>query len=301
MDKIYDFLRLKIDEKNMIIGADMKRYTSFGIGGKASLVVLVDRIETIGYVLEACRKYNSPYFIMGQGSNIIVKDEGYRGIILKLGESFNAVRVEGDCIVAQAGVLLSTLSNEALKNGLSGLEFAGGIPGTLGGGVFMNAGAYGGEMSQVVEEVTVIGKEGQVIKLSRADLCFGYRSSKIQKEGYIIVEAKIKLYKGDVEEIKRVMKDYSERRKLKQPVNLKSAGSTFKRPEGFYAGKLIEDAGLKGLVYGGAQVSPLHAGFIVNYKNASASEVLTLIHIVQKVVWDLFQVEMKMEVRVIGG
>jgi len=237
---------------------------------------------------------------MGNGSNLLVRDKGFRGVVIKIAENFSDVRVENTKIKAQAGILLSRLSKIIMKKSLEGFEFASGIPGTLGGAVAMNAGAYGGEMKDVLVGCSVINEKGEVIYLNNDELELGYRRSIIQDKGYVVLEVDMKFKKGDYDKIKSINDDLTQRRTSKQPLHLPSAGSTFKRPVGYYAGKLIQDAGLKGVRIGDAQVSDLHSGFIVNVGNATAEDVINLIRLVQKVVRDRFDVELETEVKIIG-
>ena len=237
---------------------------------------------------------------MGNGSNLLVSDKGIRGTVLKIGDQFSNVDIEDTAIRAQAGLLLSSLSKMAAKEALSGIEFAGGIPGTLGGAVAMNAGAYGGEMKDIVEEVTLIDRKGKITRLGRDAMSFGYRTSIVSESNQIVLDALLKLRKGETAEILGKMNELNQRRSDKQPLTVPSAGSTFKRPEGYFAGKLIQDAGLKGLRHGDAMVSDKHSGFVVNTGKASAEDVLALIKTVQKVVFDKFGVMLETEVRFIG-
>ncbi len=291
--KIYEPTQVLVDEY-------MSNHTSFKIGGKADFIVVPHTIEQIEKTIDLCKSMNQPYFIMGNGSNILVEDTGIRALIIKISEGFSDIKIEGDLVVAEAGVLLSKLSKVVWKEALQGFEFASGIPGTLGGAVYMNAGAYGGEMKDVVEWVDVLTMEGVVKRIGKADLEFGYRTSIVRNLNYIVLRVGIKLTSGNVEIIKEITNELTKKRVSKQPLELPSAGSTFKRPPGHYAGQLIEEAGLRGLRHGDAQVSEKHCGFIVNLGKATCEEVMELISVVQKVVFDTFGVTLEREVRLFG-
>lgn len=241
-----------------------------------------------------------PYYIVGNGSNLLVSDKGYEGVIIQIYKQMNQVKVEGAQIHAQAGALLSMIAKRALDAELTGFEFAAGIPGTLGGACVMNAGAYGGEMKDVLKSVTVLTDKGEVKTLAKEELELGYRTSVIAKKGYIVLEAVLELQKGEKEKIQAVMDDLKERRVTKQPLEYPSAGSTFKRPEGYFAGKLIQDAGLRGFQVGGAQVSEKHCGFVINKDQATASDVMNLMNQVSDKVYEEFGVRLQPEVKRLG-
>ncbi len=300
IEHIYRELSKKIDNSNILKNEPMKNHTSFKVGGPADILIMPKSVKEIAYCVNYCMENNIDYIIIGNGSNLLVKDKGIRGIVIKIAENFNKVKIEGSRVRAEAGILLSKLSKTIMKESLEGFEFASGIPGTLGGAVYMNAGAYGGEMKDVVIGCKVIDDKGNVVYLDKDKIDLGYRRSNIAEKGYIVLEVDIELTKGDYTEIKARTDELTKKRTTKQPLHLPSAGSTFKRPEGYYAGKLIEDSGLKGVRVGDAQVSDLHSGFIVNLGNASAKEVLELIRLVQKVVRDKFGVELETEVKIIG-
>lgn len=285
---------------NVLFDEEMKKHTTFRIGGSADAFVSVEGAEEIQKVIEFCRDTATPYMIMGNGSNMLVGDKGIRGVVIHIGKGMSDCRIDGDKVYAEAGVLMSTLAKKILDASLEGFEFAGGIPGTLGGGIYMNAGAYGGEMKDVIESVTFIAPDGS-IKTENADkLGFGYRTSIFESGGYTILSCVLKLKKGSYDEIKAKMADFNSRRTEKQPLSQPSAGSTFKRPEGYFAGKLIQDAGLMGYSIGGAMVSDKHAGFVVNKGGATAGDVLCLIEHIQKTVKEKFGVKLEPEVRLIG-
>ena len=281
------------------INEPMKRHTSFRAGGDAAWFAVPETVQELKAVLNACKKADTPWYVVGNGSNLLVSDEGYPGVIISTAK-FDKLEVEGTTVTAGAGVLLSKAANAAYKAGLTGLEFAAGIPGSLGGACVMNAGAYGSEMKNVLKTVTVLTKEGEVIVIPAEELELDYRTSVIAKAGYLVLEAEMSLENGDPEAIKAVMDDLAWKRKDKQPLEFPSAGSTFKRPTGYFAGKLIEDAGLKGFSVGGAQVSEKHAGFVINKGDATASDIFALCKEVEKKVLDQFGVQLEMEVKLLG-
>ncbi|MDD4319920.1 MAG: UDP-N-acetylmuramate dehydrogenase [Acidaminococcaceae bacterium] len=279
----------------------MKNHTSFHIGGPADLLVMPKDVEELRQLLLCISLEKLPLTILGNGSNILVKDNGVRGVVIKLGNALRKVECNGNFIVADAGVSLAAVANKAASFNLTGLEFAVGIPGSLGGAVFMNAGAYDGEMKNVVKSVTVMYiKDGSSKVIKGKNLDFGYRHSAIQAMDCVITEINMKLVSGKPEAIKQKMADFTDSRVTKQPLDLPNAGSMFKRPHGYYAGTLIEEAGLKGYTVGGAQVSEKHAGFVVNIGNATASDVLQLMKDVQDRVYEYSRVHLEPEVRVIG-
>lgn len=279
--------------ENIFINEPMKKHTTFKTGGIADVLVIPQTKEE----LVECLKLDMPKTIIGNGSNLIVKDGGIRGLVIKT-TNINNVTVKENIIEAEAGAYLSKISNIAKDNSLTGFEFASGIPGTLGGAVLMNAGAYGGEMKDVIEETTYTDYKGNVFNIS--DHEFSYRKSFFTGKDYVILSSKIRLSKGNKDDIINKINELRESRNSKQPVTLPSAGSVFKRPEGYFAGKLIEDAGLKGYTIGGAQVSTLHAGFIVNINDATSSDILNLIEHIKKTVNDKFNVMLETEIKVIG-
>lgn len=281
-------------------GEVMGGHTSFQVGGKADLFVQPKTKEEIRDAIRLARQEQIPFFIMGNGSNLLISDEGYRGMILQIGKNFQNIVTKGDCLFIEAGALLSRVAREALAHDLAGFEFAAGIPGSFGGAVAMNAGAYGGEIKDVLVSAEVLTPEGEFLTLTAGELDLSYRHSCIFEKGYIVLSAVIRLTKGDPEEIRSRIKELAQARKDKQPLEYPSAGSTFKRPEGYFAGKLIEDAGLKGYTVGGAQVSEKHSGFVINKSGATAEEILFLIKQVQKKVKEQFGVTMEPEVRFVG-
>lgn len=277
----------------------MSAYTTFKTGGAADLFLEPSSAEEIIFALELLKDGSVPYIIIGKGSNLLVSDDGFRGAVIKLGEKFSAIGLNGTTITAQSGASMASVAALALKNGLTGLEFAAGIPGSVGGGVCMNAGAYGGELKDIIKTVSVL-KDGEIKTLKCEECGFGYRSSRIMREKMIALGAEFELQRGDYSEISAKMKDFAERRISKQPLEYPSAGSTFKRPEGYFAGKLIEDSGLKGFGIGAAQVSEKHCGFIINKGGAASSDIYDLISAVQKKVFDKFGVRLETEVRLVG-
>lgn len=278
----------------------MDRHSTFHIGGPAECFITVDTIKQLGAVLSYLQKTEWDFFILGNGSNLLVGDRGYRGVIIQLGTDFNGIEVNGSEVTAGAGALLGSITKEALEAGLTGFEFAAGIPGTLGGAVRMNAGAYGGDMNQVVESVDVMGYDGEILTLDNATMEFGYRTSAIKDRPYVVLSAKLRLSPGNKEEIAETMRNLAKQRRDKQPLEFPSAGSTFKRPEGYFAGKLIMDAGLAGKTCGGAQISEKHCGFVINQGNATAADVAQLISETQETVQDKFGVTLEPEVIFLG-
>lgn len=279
----------------------MKKHTTFRIGGPADYYLCPETVEEVSGILHICKENELPFFVLGNGSNLLVSDEGYRGVIIQVYKNMNRVFAEENKLHVQAGCLLSMAAKKALDAGLTGMEFASGIPGTMGGAVVMNAGAYGGEMKDIVESATVLTQEGEVLHLSLEELAMGYRTSIVKEKGYIVLEAVLALRNGDKEEIKKEMDRLKEQRTTKQPLDMPSAGSTFKRPTGYFAGKLIQDAGLRGYKVGGAQVSEKHCGFVVNADGATAQDVADLIKDVQDKVYEKFQVTLEPEVRFLGN
>ena len=278
----------------------MSQHTTFKIGGPADYFLMPDKGEDVGRVIKICKEKEIPYFILGNGSNLLVGDGGYRGAVIQIYRNMSSVTVEGNEITAQAGALLSAVAAAAKNASLTGFEFAGGIPGTIGGAVVMNAGAYGGEMKDALTEVTVMNAEGDIFTLPTEELELGYRTSIIKTAGYIVLEAKIRLKEGDPEVIRETMKDLTIRRTTKQPLEYPSAGSTFKRPEGYFAGKLIMDSGLAGYQVGGAQVSEKHCGFVINAGDATARDVRTLMDNVRDIVYKKYGVTLEPEVKFLG-
>ena len=279
----------------------MAQYTSFRAGGKARMMVIPADAEQLSAVLGVLSGSGVQYMVLGNGTNILVKDSGYDGVIVKIGSGFDYVRQEGCRLVCGSGTRMSVAAKAALEGGLSGFEFASGIPGFTGGAVFMNAGAYGGEMKDILRRAKIVSKDGsREFYMTADELEMGYRHTKLHDTGDIVTEVEFVLEEGDSTQIKAKMSELMEKRNSKQPVNFPSAGSFFKRPEGYFAGKLIQDAGLKGLSVGGAQVSELHSGFIINRGGATATDILQLMEMIQARVFDEFGVRLETEVRIIG-
>ena len=295
-----EWIRKLGEQVEILVAEPMKNHTTFRIGGPADALALPKTPEEVAEVVRFCHEHAQPYYVLGNGSNLLVSDEGYRGLVLQLYRNFNDIQVNGETITVQSGAMLAAVARTAYQTGLTGLEFASGIPGTIGGAVVMNAGAYGGEMKNVLKEVTVLTKEGEVLVIPAKALELGYRTSVIPKNGWIVLGAVLQLKKGDQEQILARMEELKEQRITKQPLDLPSAGSTFKRPEGYFAGKLIMDAGLRGFTVGGAQVSEKHCGFVVNRGNATAADVWELICEVKRRVKEMTGVELEPEVKLLG-
>ena len=285
---------------NVRINEPMKNHTTFKIGGPAQYYVTPESVTQIQEVVSLCRDMNIPLHVIGNGSNILVGDDGVDGVVLALFNTFSDYEIKANVITAQAGMSLIKLAVIALREGLTGLEFASGIPGSVGGAVYMNAGAYDGQMKDVVTSVTVLDEAGNIRILGRDELDMGYRTSAVAKHNMIVLQVIIELKAGDKEQIKDRMNQLSELRKQKQPLEYPSAGSTFKRPEGYFAGKLIADAGLKGYSIGGAAVSEKHAGFVVNMGGATAKDVVELTDYIKKRIMEQFGVTLELEVKRIG-
>ena len=298
--EFYDALIQLTEEKNVLTDEPLKNHVTFRVGGAADYFVSPESAEEVQKIILLCKEAGMPYYILGNGSNLLVSDQGYRGVIIQIYKSMSEISVKGEFVTAQAGALLSAIAAKAAGESLAGFEFASGIPGTIGGAAVMNAGAYGGEMKDVLEQVTVLTKEGELLTIPREELDMGYRTSKVAKNQYIVLEAVIHLAHGEQEKIREKMNELKEKRTTKQPLEYPSAGSTFKRPEGFFAGKLIQDAGLKGYRVGDAMVSEKHSGFVINAGEATALQVRQLMADVDREVYEKFQVHLEPEVRLIG-
>lgn len=286
--------------ENVLEKEPMSAHTSFRIGGPADLFLRPCDENALANSIDLLRTENIPWTVIGNGTNLLVSDEGYRGAVIQLWKNYSGLRCSGREIYAQAGAMLSAVSHLALENSLTGLEFASGIPGTVGGAILMNAGAYGGEMKDAAVYVRVLTDGGCVRTVRAEDMEFGYRTSAVTKNHWIVLEACLALTPGDPGEIRAKMEDLKNRRTEKQPLNLPSAGSTFKRPEGYFAGKLIMDAGLRGYRVGGAQISEKHCGFVVNTGNATAADVMQLIRDVRRIVFEKSGVNLETEVKMLG-
>lgn len=298
---VLEFIRAHVPEEDILENEPMSKHTTFRVGGEAACFIRISSTEQLQKLIPYFKEIEIPYFILGNGSNLLVGDHGYDGVILQLKEKFSRIETEENLLRAQAGALLSQVAQCALEHSLAGFAFASGIPGTVGGGVMMNAGAYGGEMKQVVEEVTVLDENGEILVLDNATMEFGYRTSIIKNRHFTVLEVTFRLSEGIREEIRREMEELAAKRREKQPLNFPSAGSTFKRPEGYFAGKLIMDAGLRGYSIGGAGVSDKHCGFVINKGNATAADVSEVIEEVKERVKDKFGVTLECEVIRLGN
>ena len=299
-EKIYQLLEAAAGTDHIYREEPMKNHTTFRIGGNAEVFAAPDSADGVERVLQICREENIPCTVIGNGSNLLVGDRGVRGVVLQIYRNYADIRIEGTDLYVQAGALLGQTAAAAAREGLTGLEFASGIPGTIGGAAAMNAGAYGGEMKDVLVWVKAIDRDGYVRQYAAAELELGYRTSRIQKEALVVLEVKLTLQQGDPVTIRERMEERKEQRVAKQPLEYPSAGRTFKRPEGYFAGKLIMDAGLRGFSVGDAQVSEKHCGFVINRGNATAADVMALVSQVQTIVEEKFGVQLELEVRRIG-
>ena len=297
---MYDYIKTFIPRERILFHEPMNQHTTFRVGGEAECFITIQQEEELVKLIPYLNQIEQDYFILGNGSNLLVGDKGYRGIVLKFDGPMEQIRTDGTRITAKAGAPLAKVAAAAKENGLTGLEFAAGIPGTIGGGVVMNAGAYDGEMKQVVETVRVIDREGEITTLDNDTMEFGYRTSIIKNRPYIVLEVVLRLAEGDPEQIGAKMEELAQQRRNKQPLEYASAGSTFKRPEGYYAGKLIMEAGMRGYRIGGAQVSNKHCGFIINTGRATAADIKEVIEEVQERVKERFHVSLEPEVVFLG-
>ena len=293
------FIEILGDGK-VFLGEPMSRHTTFRIGGPAEVFLVPETSRQLRDILSLCKAEQVPFFILGNGSNLLVSDQGYRGVVVQMDRNMSEITLEGTEIRACAGALLSSVAAAARKASLTGFEFAGGIPGSVGGAVVMNAGAYGGELKDVLKEATVMTSDGEILTIPVEKLQMGYRTSLVKTAGYLVLEAVIALKKGDPEAILARTKELSDKRTEKQPLDMPSAGSTFKRPEGYFAGKLIMDSGLRGFSIGGAQVSEKHCGFVVNKGNATAADVRALMDHVVRTVKEKYGVTLEPEVKFLG-
>lgn len=289
-----------VAKENIRVSEPMSKHTTFRVGGPAKAYVTVEKEEELLGLISYLKKLEESFFIVGNGSNLLVSDQGFDGVVIQLGNSFGEIQVMGDEIYAKAGARLSSIARKAMENSLEGMEFASGIPGTLGGALVMNAGAYGGEMKQIVTKVRIMSYDGSIMELTNEEMEFGYRTSVVKRYPYIILDAVLKLKAGDKEVIRSKIEELTKQRFEKQPLEYPSAGSTFKRPEGYFAGKLIMDAGLRGASVGDAQVSEKHCGFIVNKGNATATDIYKLITEVQQKVKTKFDIQLETEVIKLG-
>ena len=297
---IYEELCKIVSEDQILKDEPMDKHTTFRAGGKADYLVMPSNEEQVRELVLLLKKENVPYYVMGNGSNLLVRDQGFKGVIIQIARKMNQIRVEGETIYAQAGALLSKIAAQALGEGLTGFEIASGIPGTLGGAVMMNAGAYGGEMKQVIVNACVLTSADEIAVIPADLMELGYRTSVFAKNQDIVLSAQLKLEYGNEVVIREYMDELKEQRVSKQPLEYPSAGSTFKRPEGYFAGKLIQDAGLRGFQVGGAQVSEKHCGFVINKDHATATDILSLMEQVSDKVEAKFGVRLEPEVKIIG-
>lgn len=297
---MFDILKSIVGEQYVCENEPMGKHCTFRCGGNAKYYVKPGSINELTDVIKACKKQEYPYMVIGNGSNILIKDEGYDGVIIEVNNRISSIDIIGDEIVADAGAKLSSVAMAAYESDLGGFEFAHGIPGNVGGAIVMNAGAYGGEMKDVVKWVKVLNESGEIETINAGDLEFGYRTSAIMKRNLVVLQMCIKLFLSSGEEISTIMQMFMQKRKAKQPLEYPSAGSTFKRPEGYFAAKLIEDAGLKGCARGGAQVSEKHAGFVVNKGDATAKDVCELTDYIKSEVMEKFGVGLELEVVKVG-
>ena len=298
--EVKDELEKVLGRQKVLLQEPMKKHTTFRVGGPADYFVMPETKDEIRRIITVCRECGTPFYIIGNGSNLLVSDKGYRGVIIQLYKEMSKIETEGNVIRADAGASLARVANAALEAGLTGFEFASGIPGTLGGACVMNAGAYGGEMKDVLLSVTALAADGEFLTIPKDRLELGYRTSVFARKGYIVVEALLELKEGSKEAIRQKMEELREKRITKQPLEYPSAGSTFKRPEGYFAGKLIQDARLRGYRVGGAQVSEKHCGFVINCGNASAADVDELMKQVSAKVEEQFGVTLEPEVKRLG-
>lgn len=299
-EAVIQSLKKYVPEENICLQEPMAGHTTFRIGGPADCLLELENEEQLVRIQSYLNRVEVPFFILGNGSNLLVSDEGYRGVVIRIGHKMSEIKADGCILTVQAGATMAQAARAALEHGLTGLEFAAGIPGTVGGGVVMNAGAYDGEMSQVVTQVNVINVNGDLMELDNQTMEFGYRTSSIRRNSFIVTKVVFRLEQGNREEIKAKMEELAARRREKQPLEYPSAGSTFKRPVGYYAGKLIMEAGLRGYQCGGARVSDKHCGFVINTGTATALDVRDVIEEVQERVKERFNVDLEPEILFLG-
>lgn len=279
---------------------EMKNHTTFEIGGPCDVMIIPENKEQVLNTLKTIKEHDFSYMVIGNGSNLLVSDQGLRMAIIKLGEAFSQIKIEGEKVYAQAGAELAEVAKASIEEGLAGMEYVSGIPGNIGGAITMNAGAYGGEMKDIVETVTCLGQDLEIRTYTNEDMHFSYRHSRVQEENLIVLEVELALEKGNQEEIDELYHSLTQRREEKQPLEYASAGSTFKRPEGYYAGKLIDDAGLRGYKHNNAMVSEKHCGFVINTGGAACDDVLYVIRHIQKEIYDKYRVKLQTEVKILG-
>lgn len=297
---ILDTLKGYVSEDAIHLREPMAAHTTFRVGGPADCLIEIENAQQLQKIQRYLYRVEYPFTVVGNGSNLLVSDKGYEGIVLQIGARMSDIAVDGNVIVAKAGATMAQVAAAAWKNSLTGLEFASGIPGTVGGGVVMNAGAYGGELSQAVKNVQVLNRDSEFWNLDNETMEFGYRKSTIRRQPFIVTEVTFELAAGDPDQIRAKMDELAARRREKQPLEFPSAGSTFKRPEGYFAGELIMKAGLRGFQMGGARVSDKHCGFVINTGNASAADITDVIWEIQRRVKDRFGVELEPEIVFLG-
>lgn len=298
-DEFIEDLSLKINSR-ILTNEELKNHSYFKIGGCADLFVEPDSYEDLKEIIQASKKHGIKFYVIGNGTNLLISDSGYRGIIIKIGEKFSDITINDNMVTAGAGALLSLVAKKSAGLGLGGLEFASGIPGFVGGGVAMNAGAYNGEIKDVIHSVICMNQQGEIFNYTKDEMNFGYRDSKVLTDNLIVLSVQFNLEHGDLEKILARVKLLNDKRTSSQPLSYPSAGSTFKRPENGYAAKLIEDAGLKGFAHGGAMVSDMHSGFVINHNKATCKDVMELMDIIIKTVYDKFGITLEPEVKIIG-
>ncbi len=299
-NELYGMLKDIIDENSIFIDESMKKHISFKVGGPADVLVRPKTEDEIKDIFSFLNDNNIPFLVKGNGSNILIKDGGFRGVVIEIADNFSSFEIVGDDMIIQTGALLSSIGRAAMENNLTGFEFASGIPGTLGGALAMNAGAYGGEMKNIVKSVRLMDEKGKIVEFTNEEMEFGYRHSILSDRKMIAISAVVSLKNGKFDEIKEKMEDLAYQRRTKQPLEYPSAGSTFKRPDGYFAGKLIQDSNLKGASVGGAMVSEKHSGFVINYNNATATDIINLIEHIKSTVYDQQGVRLEEEVKILG-
>lgn len=288
------------DFGEVLFNEEMKKHTTFEIGGPCDVMLIPENEQQVVNALRTIKENGFSYMVIGNGSNLLISDKGLRKVIIKLGEAFSDLKIEGEKLTVQAGAELSKVAKDSIEKNLAGMEYVSGIPGNIGGAITMNAGAYGGEMKDIVESVKVLGQDLEIHTYSNEEMHFSYRHSRVQEEDLIVLEVVLSLKEGNPDEIKELYDSLTERREDKQPLEYASAGSTFKRPEGHYAGKLIDDAGLRGYRYKNAMVSEKHCGFVINVGGSTCEEVLHVIHHIQKEIYDKYRVDLQPEVKILG-
>ena len=298
--EVYHLLSQIIDEDSIYIDEPMNAHTSFRVGGPADILVKPRTEKEISDIIRLVNRLEIPFLVKGNGSNILIKDGGFRGLVIEISDNFSDFEIRGNDLEIQSGALLSVIGRAAMQESLTGFEFASGIPGTLGGALAMNAGAYGGEMKNIVKSVRLMDEEGNIVEFTNEEMNFAYRHSRLTDERWVAISAVISLEEGNYDEIRATMENLAFQRRSKQPLEYPSAGSTFKRPTGYYAGKLIQDSNLKGFSIGGAQVSSKHSGFVINYNKARSKDIVDLIEHIKEMVYECHGVHLEEEVKILG-